>query len=111
MCRWKARGSAVLAVIASLGFGLAVIAAAPLMAQTSSGQAWPTKRVQVIVPFSPGSATDLLPRSLFEFWIDSDSKLIERLVERRRQGRSRRPHDLGAFQRAGDGAGDPEHAV
>ena len=66
MCRWKARGSAVLAVIASLGFGLAVIAAPPLMAQTSSGQAWPAKRVQVIVPFSPGSATDLLPRALFE---------------------------------------------
>ena len=40
--------------------------AAPLMAQTSSGQSWPTKRVQVIVPFSPGSATDLVPRALFE---------------------------------------------
>jgi tripartite-type tricarboxylate transporter receptor subunit TctC len=27
---------------------------------------WPTKRVQVIVPFAPGSATDLLPRTIFE---------------------------------------------
>ena len=38
-----------------------LIAAAPLQAQT-----WPSKRVQVIVPFSPGSATDLLPRAVFE---------------------------------------------
>ncbi len=38
-----------------------LIAAAPLQAE-----AWPSKRVQVIVPFSPGSATDLLPRTVFE---------------------------------------------
>src|SRR5262249_24813922 len=34
--------------------------------QTSAGKVWPTKRVQVIVPFAPGSATDLLPRMVFE---------------------------------------------
>jgi tripartite-type tricarboxylate transporter receptor subunit TctC len=27
---------------------------------------WPTKRVTVVVPFAPGSATDLLPRTIFE---------------------------------------------
>src|SRR5262249_39417983 len=27
---------------------------------------WPTKRVQVVVPFAPGSATDLVPRTVFE---------------------------------------------
>ena len=29
-------------------------------------QVWPTKRVTVVVPFAPGSATDLLPRTIFE---------------------------------------------
>ncbi len=33
----------------------------PLPAQT-----WPTKTVKIIVPFSAGSATDLLPRAIFE---------------------------------------------
>jgi tripartite-type tricarboxylate transporter receptor subunit TctC len=36
---------------------------APLSAQ---GPAWPTKRVQIVVPFAAGSATDLLPRIVFE---------------------------------------------
>jgi len=27
---------------------------------------WPTKQVRVIVPYSPGSATDLVPRAIFE---------------------------------------------
>ena len=43
-----------------------MLAAEPLLAQMSSAQSWPTKRVSVIVPFSPGSATDLLPRTVFE---------------------------------------------
>ena len=29
-------------------------------------QGWPTKTVRVIVPFAPGSATDLVPRAVFE---------------------------------------------
>jgi len=51
-----ARGCVAMALAAA-----SLIAAAPLQAET-----WPTKRVQVIVPFSPGSATDLLPRTVFE---------------------------------------------
>src|SRR4051794_28079871 len=42
---------------------LALAATAPVLAQT---QIWPTKRVQIVVPFAPGSATDLLPRTIFE---------------------------------------------
>jgi tripartite-type tricarboxylate transporter receptor subunit TctC len=29
-------------------------------------EGWPTKTVRIVVPFSPGSATDLLPRTVFE---------------------------------------------
>jgi len=47
-----------------------VLAVALLWAIAAAGQAfaqtWPNRRVQVIVPFSPGSATDLLPRTVFE---------------------------------------------
>src|SRR6185295_5217152 len=35
-------------------------------ADPSAAQIWPSKTVRVIVPFSPGSATDLLPRTVFE---------------------------------------------
>jgi tripartite-type tricarboxylate transporter receptor subunit TctC len=59
--RANARTSASVAAIVALAASLATLAAAPLAAQT-----WPSKRVQVIVPFSPGSATDLLPRTVFE---------------------------------------------
>jgi tripartite-type tricarboxylate transporter receptor subunit TctC len=46
---------------------MAAVAALVLAAHwPAHAQAWPTKRVQVIVPFSPGSATDLLPRTVFE---------------------------------------------
>jgi len=53
---WRRAASALAA-----GSVLAIAVHGPAQAQ-----AWPTKRVQVIVPFSPGSATDLLPRTLFE---------------------------------------------
>jgi tripartite-type tricarboxylate transporter receptor subunit TctC len=59
--RANARRTASIAAIIALATALAAVAAAPLAAQT-----WPSKRVQVIVPFSPGSATDLLPRTVFE---------------------------------------------
>jgi tripartite-type tricarboxylate transporter receptor subunit TctC len=59
--RANARRPAASAAVVALASALTMIAAAPLAAQS-----WPNKRVQVIVPFSPGSATDLLPRTVFE---------------------------------------------
>lgn len=37
-----------------------------MLAAPASAQSWPAKTARVIVPFSPGSATDLLPRTVFE---------------------------------------------
>jgi len=31
----------------------------------SSAQNWPTKPIRAIVPYSPGSATDIIPRTVF----------------------------------------------
>src|SRR5262245_49931907 len=61
VCARVTRWSAVAAIAAGL---FAVAAADLLRAQTT--QIWPTKRVTVVVPFAPGSATDLLPRTVFE---------------------------------------------
>jgi tripartite-type tricarboxylate transporter receptor subunit TctC len=48
----------------------AVVAAACVLAIAAPdrlcAQSWPSKRVSVVVPFAPGSATDLLPRTIFE---------------------------------------------
>jgi tripartite-type tricarboxylate transporter receptor subunit TctC len=66
MHTWWSGRTAYIPVVLAAGSILTVIAAAPLAAQAPPGQIWPTKRVQVVVPFSPGSATDLLPRTLFE---------------------------------------------
>jgi tripartite-type tricarboxylate transporter receptor subunit TctC len=61
-CWWTARrAGTVLAMIAAAGSLLMLAAALPALAQ-----AWPSKTVRIIVPFSPGSATDLLPRAIFE---------------------------------------------
>ncbi|MCC6779641.1 MAG: tripartite tricarboxylate transporter substrate binding protein [Hyphomicrobiales bacterium] len=48
------------AVIGAAGW---VLATPSVGAQTPI---WPTKRVQIVVPFAPGSATDLVPRTVFE---------------------------------------------
>src|SRR5262249_25344446 len=52
--------------------------------QTSAGKVWPTKRVQVIGPFAPGSATDLLPRMVFEQVAANGGQTI--LIEKRTGG-------------------------
>ena len=38
---------------------------AALAPRAASAAEWPTKQIRVIVPFSPGSATDLIPRAIF----------------------------------------------
>jgi tripartite-type tricarboxylate transporter receptor subunit TctC len=43
-----------------------VVALAAATCSLAQSQIWPTKRVQIVVPFAPGSATDLLPRTIFE---------------------------------------------
>ena len=48
------------------GLALAILAAAPAAGQDSASKIWPTKPVRIIVPFGPGSATDLVPRAIFE---------------------------------------------
>jgi tripartite-type tricarboxylate transporter receptor subunit TctC len=48
--------------MAFLGFAVAVI-----VANTSaSGQTWPMKPIRAIVPFTAGSASDIVPRTVFE---------------------------------------------
>src|SRR6476619_3604906 len=67
MHSWRNAGRpATVATGAIAASVLIMLAAEPPLAQTSSAHTWPTKRVQVIVPFSPGSATDLLLRTVFE---------------------------------------------
>jgi tripartite-type tricarboxylate transporter receptor subunit TctC len=42
------------------------IGAAMVTADLALAQSWPTKPVRVIVPYSPGSATDLVPRTVYD---------------------------------------------
>ena len=60
--RWYACRLAALAAMAATAAVWTMVG--PLTAQTA--KVWPSKRVQVVVPFAPGSATDLLPRTVFE---------------------------------------------
>ena len=54
------RGQTIVAV--ALAFAVGVSA----FVTSAAAQDWPTKTVRVIVPFSPGSAVDLVGRSVFE---------------------------------------------
>ena len=58
--RDRCSGRFACAAIVATGFAFTTLS---VVAQTPS---WPTKRVQVVVPFAPGSATDLVPRTVFE---------------------------------------------
>ena len=87
MHRWNACGSAALAAIAATASVWMMIG--PLTAETSAPQTsatkiWPTKRVQIVVPFAPGSAADLLPRTVFEHVAASVGQAI--IIENRPGG-------------------------
>ncbi|HEY2532644.1 MAG TPA: tripartite tricarboxylate transporter substrate binding protein [Xanthobacteraceae bacterium] len=56
----KPVGSALFAAAALL------TAAAAASAQIVSAQDWPSKPIRVIVPYTPGSATDIVPRTVLE---------------------------------------------
>jgi tripartite-type tricarboxylate transporter receptor subunit TctC len=47
-----------------LAVALAVLAVAAI--DQAVAQTWPAKPIRVIVPFAPGSATDIVPRTVFE---------------------------------------------
>jgi len=53
------------AMIATIGSLLALAAADRVLGQTA-GQTWPAKPIHIIVPFAPGSATDIVPRTVFD---------------------------------------------
>ena len=55
---WNARRACAVFAIAA---GSVLSVAAVALAQT-----WPTKAIRVIVPFSAGSATDIIPRAVFD---------------------------------------------
>jgi tripartite-type tricarboxylate transporter receptor subunit TctC len=58
-------GCAAMVLAGSVMAG-AVVPAGPALAQAPPDQSWPTRIVRVIVPFAAGSATDLVPRAVFE---------------------------------------------
>jgi tripartite-type tricarboxylate transporter receptor subunit TctC len=45
---------------------MAIACSALALAAPAWAQTWPTKTVRVIVPYAPGSATDIVPRTVFE---------------------------------------------
>lgn len=45
---------------------LAAILACAAAPQSASAQSWPSKTIRVVIPFGAGSATDIIPRIVFE---------------------------------------------
>ena len=103
MRRWFLAMAMLLAGVASLG-------------TQAQAQAWPSKPIRVIVPLTPGSATDVMARIVFE---QVSAQLGQPIVIENRpgagntigmgavaQGRSRRLHHPGQFLDPHGDAGD-----
>jgi tripartite-type tricarboxylate transporter receptor subunit TctC len=51
---------------AILAAAMTLVAAATAAAQTAGAPAWPTKPIKAFIPFGAGSATDIVPRAVFD---------------------------------------------
>ena len=49
-----------------LAFGILVLALSSHGFAQSTSQAWPTKTIKVVVPLTPGSASDVMARIVFD---------------------------------------------
>src|SRR5262245_59071005 len=52
-------------LLSALGFALVALSGV-LISATSSAQTWPSKPIRIIIPFSPGSGTDIVGRTVAE---------------------------------------------
>ena len=65
ICRYMIRGWQLAIIAATLGAGLAG-AMTQAHAQAPDVTAWPTKPIKAYIPFGAGSATDVVPRAVFD---------------------------------------------